>query len=157
MDHARSDFLPDEVTTADLGGWADILPARYRVVGANLFADIFLADADGAVHMLEVSAASITKIAASEEEFRQRCIDDEDGWLSRALVDQCRSAGMNPTASQCYAFTMLPLFGGEYKTDNIWMCSWSEWIGFTASIRDQITLHFVIGDDPWSQGQEPCR
>lgn len=137
MDHARSDFLLDGVTAADLSGWADILPARCRVVGANLFADIFLSDAYGAVHMLEVAAASITKIAASEEEFRHRCIDDEDGWLLRPLVDQCRSAGMNPTPSQCYAFTTLPLFGGEYKTDNIWMCSWSEWISYTASIYAQ--------------------
>ena len=48
-----------------------------------------------------------------------------------------RSAGMNPTPSQCYAFTTLPLFGGEYKTDNIWMCSWSEWISYTASIYAQ--------------------
>ncbi|WP_088342597.1 MULTISPECIES: T6SS immunity protein Tdi1 domain-containing protein [Rhodomicrobium] len=137
MNHARSDFLPDEVTAVDLSGWADILPAQCRVLGANLFADIFLADATGAIHMLQVSAASITKIARSKEEFFQRCFDDEDGWLLRPLVDRCRSAGMNPTTCQCYAFTTLPLFGGKYQTDNIWMCSWSEWISFTASIHVQ--------------------
>jgi T6SS immunity protein Tdi1, C-terminal len=137
MNHGRSDFLPAGVKAANLSGWADILPSGCRVVGANLFADIFLADGVGAVHMLQVSAASIAEIAASEEEFHRRCIDDEDGWLLRPLVDRCRSAGMNPTSTQCYAFTTLPLFGGEYKVDNIWICSWSEWISLTASIHAQ--------------------
>ena len=137
MGQSRSDFLSDEMTAAQLTGWADILPAQSRILGANLFADVFLADAVGAVHMLEVSAASIAKIAVSEEEFRQRCVGDADGWLLRPLVDRCRSAGMILGASQCYAFTTLPLFGGEYKLDNIWMCSWREWISFTASVYSQ--------------------
>lgn len=137
MNHERSDFLADEVRAVDLSLWADILPARFSVLGGNLFADIFLADETGAVHMLEVSAASIARIAASEDEFRQRCIGDEDGWLLRSLVDQCRSAGMNPSDTQCYAFTTLPLFGGGYKPDNVWLCSWSEWISYTASIYRQ--------------------
>ena len=29
------------------------------------------------------------------------------------------------------------LFGGEYNVDTIWICSWSEWISFTASIHAQ--------------------
>ncbi|MBD9647433.1 DUF1851 domain-containing protein [Ensifer sp. PDNC004] len=87
--------------------------------------------------MLEVSAASIALIAASEDEFRQRCIDDAEGWLLRRLVDRCRSAGMVPGPAQCYAFHTLPLFGGEYKVDNIWMCDWKEWLSFTATIYSQ--------------------
>lgn len=106
-------------------------------LGANLFADVFVADEAGAVHMLEVSAASIAKIAASEPEFRQRCVDDEDGWLLRPLVDQCRSIGMSPDATQCYAFTTLPLLGGAYEAGNIWLCSWREWIDYTASVYAQ--------------------
>lgn len=61
MDHERSDFLADEVRAVNLSGWADILPARYSVLGGNLFAEIFLADETGAVHMLEVPAASIAR------------------------------------------------------------------------------------------------
>jgi hypothetical protein len=137
MEQGRSDFLPNKVRGADLSEWVDILPARYSVLSANLFADIFLADEAGAVHMLEISAASIAKIAESESEFRRRCIDDEDGWLLRPLVDQCRSAGLIPNETQCYAFTTLPLFGGEYKPSNIWLCSWNEWISLTSSVYAQ--------------------
>lgn len=137
MNNSRSDFLPNEITAVDISGWADILPRRCRVLAANLFADLFIGDTEGAVHMLEVSAASSAKIAFSEEEFRQRCVNDEDGWLLRPLADQCRAAGMNPTADQCYAFTQLPFLGGEYKTGNIWLCSWREWISYTASVYAQ--------------------
>jgi hypothetical protein len=131
------DFLPDEVLAVDLSGWSDLLPARSRLVGANLFADLFLTDVGGAIHMLEVSAASVRKIASSEAEFRRRCVEDEEGWLLRPLAERCRLAGKAPAANQCYAFTTLPLFGGKYDVDNIWLCPWVEWIGYTAAIYAQ--------------------
>ncbi|MEN3346699.1 MAG: hypothetical protein V7632_334 [Bradyrhizobium sp.] len=133
----RSDFLPVEIPLTQLSAWSDILPAGSRVLGANLFADVFLADAAGAVYMLEVSAGSIERIAESEDAFHQRCIDDADGWLLRALVHRCRSAGLILGPSQCYAFTTLPLFGGEYTVENVWTCSCRDWISFTATIYSE--------------------
>ena len=38
---------------------------------------------------------------------------------------------------QCYAFTTLPLFGGEYEIENIWKCAWREWFGFLGSVYAQ--------------------
>ncbi|MBR0938730.1 T6SS immunity protein Tdi1 domain-containing protein [Bradyrhizobium jicamae] len=137
MEQNRSDFLLVELALTQLAAWSDILPAECRVLGANLFADVFLADGAGAVYMLEVSTGSIARIAASEEEFRQGCVDDANGWLLRPLVDRCRAAGLNLGASQCYAYTTLPLFGGKYEVDNIWMCSWRDWISFTGSVYEQ--------------------
>lgn len=87
--------------------------------------------------MLEVSAGEIAKIAGSEAAFRERCVDDADGWLLRPLVDRCRAAGLILGPSQCYAFTTLPLFGGEYTVDNIWMCSCRDWLAFTAKIYSE--------------------
>ncbi len=133
----RRDFLPDEVAAADLGGWAALLPVGCRIFGASLFADLFLADAGGAVHMLQVAAASVDRIAASEAEFRRRCVDDEDGWLLRPLAERCRASGLIPAASQCYAFTVLPMLGGDYEVGNIWLCGWEEWIRFTADVHEQ--------------------
>ncbi len=103
--------------------------------------------------MLELSAGSINKIADSEEAFRQRCVDDADDWLLRALVDRCRSAGLILDPSRRYAFTTLPLFGGEYTVDNIWMCSCRDWLAFTAKIYsetkdlpDGSTVRIVVTD-----------
>lgn len=137
MQQNRSDFLAHEITATQLDAWTDLLPVQRRVLGANLFGDVFLADATGAIHMLEISAASIREIAPSEAEFRERCIEDADGWLLRPLVDRCRSAGMVLGPAQCYAFTTLPLFGGEYKVENTWICTWNEWLAFTAAIYSQ--------------------
>lgn len=130
-------LLSSDVAKADLGGWVDLLPRHYTILSANCFADVFLADAKGAVHMLEVAAASISRIAGSEDEFRRRCLDDEEGWLLRLLVDQCRAAGMSLSTGQCYAFTTLPFLGGTYEASNIWICSWREWLDYTASVYSQ--------------------
>ncbi|WP_298370072.1 T6SS immunity protein Tdi1 domain-containing protein [uncultured Bradyrhizobium sp.] len=153
MEQDRTDFLPVEGTLSQLAAWSDIVPPGSRVLGANLFLDVFLADAAGAVHMLEVSAGKIARIAGSEGAFRERCVDDADGWLLRALVDRCRSAGLILGPSQCYAFTTLPLFGGEYTVDNIWMCSCRDWLAFTATVYaetkdlpDGSTVRFVFTD-----------
>lgn len=153
MEQDRSEFLPVEITLNQLAAWSDILPAGSRVLGANLFLDVFLADAAGAVHMLEVSAGKIAMIAGSEGAFRERCVDDADGWLLRPLVDRCRSAGLILGASQCYAFTTLPLFGGEYAVDNMWTCTCRDWLAFTATVYsetkdlpDGSTVKFVFTD-----------
>jgi hypothetical protein len=137
MQQNHSNFLADKVAATQLSAWADILPVSCRVLGANLFGDVFVADADGAIHMLEVSAGSIEVIAASEDEFQRRCVDDLEGWFLRPLADRCRSAGMVPGHAQCYAFTTLPLFGGKYEVDNIWICPLKEWLSFTAAIYTQ--------------------
>lgn len=138
MNQIRKDFLADEVRAVDLSEWVDILPARYTVLNASLFGDVFLRDDDlGAVHMLEVSAASISHIANSEGEFREKCILDEDGWLLRLLADKCWDAGIRPNPTQCYGFRLLPIFGGEYSCENIVLISWREWFDFTADIFKQ--------------------
>ena len=137
-------FLIDEVRGVDLTPWTDILPKNYTILGASLCLDLFLADESGAVYMLEISAGSISQIASSEDEFRKSCILDDEGWLLRPLVEACWEAGMRPNPSQCYAFTTLPLFGGEYSVSNMWLCSWLEWISFCGDIYNQ-TKHLPDG------------
>ena len=132
------EFLTEAIEPAQLAAWSGLLPAHYRIVASNLFADAFVADEAGAIHMLEVAAHQCTPIAASEQELRARLRDDEDGWLLRPLVERCRDAGLNPEPGQCYAFTTLPTLGGAYEPENIWICGVVEWLGFTASIYDQI-------------------
>lgn len=92
---------------------------------------------DGAIHMLERAGASISRIAADEEEFWLKIIDDDDGWQLRRLADHCRAAGKTLAAHQCYAFTTLPYLGGEYTVENVWVCSWKEWFSLTADIYGQ--------------------
>jgi hypothetical protein len=87
--------------------------------------------------MLERGAASISQIAASEEQFWREIKDDADGWQLRPLVDACRALGKLLGSGQCYAFTTPPLLGGDYVTDNIWVAPWSEWFSLTADLHQQ--------------------
>lgn len=59
---------------------------------------------------------------------------NEDGWQLRALADKCLASGKRLSAGYCYAFTTLPLFGGPYEPDNVWVCCTQEWISFTGDI-----------------------
>jgi hypothetical protein len=138
MSAVSSDFLPPEALASDLSAWAAILSPGYRLLAANLFADFFLSDEAGVIYMLELSPRTVTAIAASEAEFRERLVEDSEGWLLRPLADRCREAGMNPQPDDCYAFTTLPVFGGLYEVDNIFLCPWREWISFSADIYCQI-------------------
>lgn len=146
-------FLPKEADETDLSGWSDIMPAECRIVRTNLFGDAFLVDVLGAMHMLERSAASISQIAASEEEFWRAVEDDKDGWQLRPLVDACRSSGKLLGSGQCYAFTTPPLLGGDYATDNIWVAPRSEWFALTEDLHQQTknlpdgtTVNFTVVD-----------
>ena len=111
---------------ADLKPWRPLLPDQPRILGANLFVDIFLADAEGAVHMLELASCRIERISHSEDQFWLDLARDEQGRLLRPLVDRCREAGKTPGPHQCLAFTTWPILGGNYEVENLWVCPIAE-------------------------------
>ncbi len=131
-------FLPSTADKADLTAWLPILPGRARILRSNLFADAFVVDSGGAVHMLERAACTAERIASSEEEFWRQVEDDAHGWQLRALVDACRHAGKVLGDDQCYAFTTLPALGGDYTVGNVWVAPWHNWLAFTADMFQQI-------------------
>jgi hypothetical protein len=137
MTDLSSYFLPELANKVDLKPWADLLPNQVRILRTNLFGDVMLADRSGQVHMLERGAGVISLISPSEEDFWRRADRDEDGWELRPLVDKCRAAGKALGAHQCYGFTTLPVFGGTYTEDNVWVCAWAEWFSFTGDIYNQ--------------------
>jgi T6SS immunity protein Tdi1, C-terminal len=132
-------FLPKAADDeADLSAWSPMVPAQARVLRTNLFGDVFVVDECGAVHMLERAACSASEVVPAEEDFWRQVQADEEGWQLRPLVDECRRAGKLLGDGQSYAFTTLPVFGGKYTVDNIWVASWKEWFSFTANVFQQI-------------------
>lgn len=131
-------FLPEQANEADLSCWSPILPNPVRVLQTNLFGDAFVLVGDGTVHMLERASHAAQRIASSEEEYRREIEDDPHGWQLRHLADQCRVAGKILGDGECYAFTTLPILGGEYTVSNIWITHWQEWFSFTADLFQQI-------------------
>jgi hypothetical protein len=131
-------FLPKAADEADLSAWSPLMPAVARVLRTNLFGDVFVVDEGGSVHMLERAACSAERIASSEEDFWKQVHDDEQGWQLRPLADKCRRAAKILADGQCYAFTTLPVLGGDYTVENVWVAHWDEWFSFTADLFQQI-------------------
>jgi hypothetical protein len=130
-----TDFLPTEITAEDIQPWSDLLPGPMQILGANLFADVFLSDAGGAVHQLDIGAGGISEIAGSLGEFRQRCIEDEELWLLRPLIQHCREAGLILGPQECYAYKVMPMFAeGSYDPDNIEVRPVKSWLSFAGTL-----------------------
>lgn len=129
------DFLPAEIVAEDIQPWSDLLPGQVQILGANLFADVFLRDLDGAIHQLDIGAGGISVIAESEAEFRQRCIEDEELWLLRPLIAHCRDAGLIPGPQDCYAYKVMPMFAeGSYDPSNIEVRPVKAWLSFAGTL-----------------------
>lgn len=136
--NATDYFLPQVADEADISPWASILPDNARVLRTSLFGDAFLVDCTGAVHMLERGGCSLDQIAPSEEHFWRALERDEEGWQLRPLADACRSQGKVLAKGQCYAFKVLPVLGGDYVPDNVWVAPWQDWFSLTADIFGQM-------------------
>jgi Domain of unknown function (DUF1851) len=104
-----------------LSSWVPPLPPSFTVWLVNRFGDLFIVVDDGSVHMLELSAGVITRLADDREDFARK-IDLEgnaDEWLMILLVDQCVAAGIVLSADQCYSYKIPPILGGVYGVQNV--------------------------------------
>ena len=135
---AHSDHMIPLPSVLDLGAWRDALPSGYRILGANCFADFFVADETGRVHMLEIAAASISQICDSENQFWLDLVHDQEGWLLRPLGDRCRNAGLGLPPDSCYAFKTFPIFGGLYEVANIFVCPLDQWLSVMGEVYQSI-------------------
>lgn len=97
-----------------------------------------MADGNGEVHLLDRGGCTVERIAASAESFWARIPEDKAGWQLRILADNCRKTGKVLAADQCYAFITLPVLGGEYTVDNVWVATCREWFSLTADMFKQI-------------------
>jgi len=136
--HADDYFLPSAANDVDLAPWRSVMPSPKRVLRTNLFGDHFVLDHSGAVHILDRGGMVAQCIADTEEQFWRGVQEDSEGWQLRSLVNECRKAGMLLTDGQCYAYTTLPVFGGDYKAENVWVARWVEWRPFTDDLFQQI-------------------
>ena len=104
-----------------LSGWLDALPSSFTVWLVNRFGDIFAVFDDGSVHMLDVGACVIRRVADSRDHFADLldADDNANNWLLIELVDDCVAAGLTLAPDQCYSFKVPPILGGNYMVENV--------------------------------------
>lgn len=104
-----------------LSVWEWLLKKPFRLLGVSVFGDLFLADADGSIVMLDLVAAELKKIAVCMEEFEWGLGDagKRDEWLMAGLARAAAERGLRPRPGQCLAFKTPPMFGGPMTPENL--------------------------------------
>jgi hypothetical protein len=123
-----------------LVGWEWLLPAEFNVWLMNRFGDLFLILPDGSVHMLDIGAGALTKMADSRDEF-SRLIDEDDNaddWLMIPLVDQIVATGILLQPGQCHSLLIPPVLGGGYTIENTVVLPVFEHFGVYGSYHEQM-------------------
>jgi hypothetical protein len=123
-----------------IADWSWLLPPQFKVWLVNRFCDLFLVQPDASIHMLDVGAGTLAKVAESRDDFCSK-IDEGDNaweWLMIPLVDQLVAAEMHLQAGQCYGFRVPPVLGGEYKVENCMILLLASYLRAYASIHRQM-------------------
>ncbi len=146
-------------------GWEWLLPPEFTVWLMNRYGDLFLILPDGSVHMLDIGAGSLTKMAESKDEFCRKIDEDDnaDYWLMIPLVDRLVAAGVFLQPGECYSFLTPPVLGGDYTLENTVILPITEHFGVYGSYHEQLKgvpdgTHVVIKvKKPRDSQQEPGR
>ena len=104
-----------------LGYWAHLLPTDATLWLVNRLGEAFLSARDGTIVWLSVGTGELLKVAPAREAFAQ-LLDirqNADTWLRISLVDDCRRAGMNLGADECYGFKIPPALLGRLDASNM--------------------------------------
>lgn len=123
-----------------LTGWEWLLPPEFTVWLMNKYGDLFLIAPDGSVHMLDIGAGSLTKLAESRDDFSRLIDEDENAedWLMIPLVDRLVEAGVHLKPGECYSFLTPPILGGDYTVENTVVLPITEQYGLYGSYHEQL-------------------
>ena len=120
--------------------WHWLLPPEISVWFATKAGDVFITLPDATIHMLDVGAGTLTKVAQNRGDFAFKA--DEPGvgedWLMSPIVDQLVSQGVILEPGQCYSFRTLPTLGGTYGPENRMPFPIREHFGAWGSVQGQI-------------------
>lgn len=117
------------------------MPSEFRVWFFTRSGDLFIALPDASIHMLDVGAGKLQRVAQSRDDFLTK-IDEPgvaDDWLMIPIVDQLIASGKALGPGQCYSFRVLPVLGGTYKPENRTILPIRDHLGGWGSIHRQIS------------------
>lgn len=123
--------------------WSWLLPERFSLWLVNRFCDCFLIKEDGSVWMLDVGIGTLETVAQSRQHFADLADYDETGdkindWFLTDLIDQLVATELHLQPGQCYSFKILPVLGGEYAVDNVYVNSIEKHLAAAADMHHQL-------------------
>jgi hypothetical protein len=123
-----------------LSEWRWLVGGMPSVLGWSKGGDLFLADRDGAIHLLDPGAGTVERIADSQSHFETQLSDanNADDLLQADIVSAFESMHGPLPAGRCLSYTMLPVLGGTYTLENRYPLSIREHAGVTGDMHRQI-------------------
>ena len=120
--------LPSHLT-ADMGNispeallsdWRWLVGTGYEPVAMTALGDLFLQDAAGRVHFLDLMCAEFKEVASCREEFDAFCEDRgrRQSWCTGFLVMELRKVLGQLSAGECYGCKVPLSLGGQLDPDN---------------------------------------
>ena len=123
-----------------MSDWHWLVPPKFTIWIVNRYGDVFLTTGDNSVHMLELGAGTLKRVAADREDFAKK-VDEENNandWLLIPLVNKCVAAGLLLKPGQCYSYIKPPILGGTYTVENTEITDLAVHYSFLAQIHRQI-------------------
>jgi hypothetical protein len=131
IDHADRDWA------GLLRGWGDLLPAKFDIVLVNKFGDVVVILEDRSVHLLDVGAGVMLRLADDLAEFLKLLPHYATNWLMAPLADACAANGLTLGPDQCYSYRTPPLLGGAYELSNFYIAAIEAHYGFLGDLHRQ--------------------
>ena len=128
----------------------------------NRFGDLFFLDEEGAVLWLNVTDGELSEVAENADEFfallessvegtdeddsedtadfedQDESDDNAEDWFLMAVVDEAVEAGLKLGPGECYGFKTLPILGGDYGPENMYVSTVEKYWSFCGYVHAQI-------------------
>ena len=104
-----------------LAHWGWKVPQHLQPLFLSTFGDWFFRDSDDHIHMLDLVAGELKRVADSRREL-EALLELEEyrrEWLMSHLVEELRQSGVTRKRGQCYAFRTPSILGGQLSSSNI--------------------------------------
>jgi hypothetical protein len=121
--------------------WKWLAPGEFDLLAVNAYGDLFLHDAHGIVHRLDLTSGTLIEVAASVDEFRETASDPEKKreWLLEDLAAQAGRNGCSPGKFQCIG-GKIPFVFEQSATapNNLYVADLYEYVSFMGDIHSQM-------------------
>ena len=121
--------------------WQWLCPSCMSLVAKNVFGDLFLRDASGAIFWLNASVGKFDKVSTSEAEFREMAKTSEKRkeWFAEPEMLAYSKLGLNPGASQCIGFSVPAVFREGGTPDTAYVADLYEYLSFLGDLHRQLS------------------
>jgi len=121
--------------------WKWLVSGEFSLLALNAFGDLFLQDAGGSVHRLDVTSGTISVVATSTVEFREAAkdADKKEDWFLGELAEQVMRKGCSPGKGQCVGGKIPFVFAQRANApDNMYVADLYEYVSFMGDLHSQM-------------------